>query len=407
MKNVYYNYRLASYDLMPGYRRVCECPADIAALALCPDGILALAGKGLYLISKRKGDGACRPLARLESANAGCISPAGDRCFITDGDGLSVVWEGKQYLLMNHTSVGGCRLGVIMGDRLILSGNPSCPRRVFYLPLDRGVPVADEVSYTDEGADVLSLIPSGGYLWLLTDRPFGQLVLRRVGEELSTPSLVREIDLPPVIAGGVRMYGEIFILTAAGLFSIDTSRPETATPTLRMRRESSEKYGSVRLLPWQGYLMLIAEDSLLIDPREPGCESYPIDPPVCYVGDKRVYKYSPEAADGYDIHDHPHSPINGEAYSLIDEGGRTVYFSPEGRRRYAIYPTDETAGGDPVTPTLMLSDGEDVCFGINGSLYLYNSPAEEQEADYYYRAGRRAPSPGFYLKHKRKKGRKI
>ena len=146
----------------------------------------------------------------------------------------------------------------------------------------------------------------------------------------------------------------------------------------------SEDLSSATLTEWQGYLAVGINGTVyLADSRakfrhrtgDKEYEWFVLKNIGTWKYDYRMYRYSSEQPEGFDLY--PEPDTDTEADDLVysaSVGGRLVYYVMKNQKRYAVYPTEEWAGGDFYPATVFASTGVHLFFGTEcGDVCVFNN----------------------------------
>ncbi len=142
---------------------------------------------------------------------------------------------------------------------------------------------------------------------------------------------------------------------------------------------SADRLSSAYLSVWMGYAIICSgEQFFLARPnREGEPQWYMLSGIGAHPGDRRAFRYSDKAEEGYHIHKEAHSLAEGEVISLKAENGKTLYFVEKAGKKYAVYPTEERIGGSLLPADITVSDGRLLCFSAGGEIFLFNNDIQE------------------------------
>ncbi len=390
LKNVYVDYLGGggALESVPGYRKICSTGETIHSMFYVhtADGRRLLylhSGSGLYRfdVQNRDGKESLRPILELANRKSYCIGSSA-QSFISDGERLvGFDSSGDPLLISNDSAIVGCRVMHIFDGRLFLSGNPDMPGKIFYsTSLSSG-----EVTFSDEASidltlgscEVREMIALGSSLWIFRGG-LGDGNITRLN--CSDGVYTEEHILSGVaVICMVSHLDSIIVLTEDGVCSLENAL--TGAPTVRLLTEiplsllPKNHRQEAKLGLWMGYLAIMSRGKiLLLDRRETPCSVYPIEDIGGYSGDRVVYRYSSQAAEGYETSAHTDSIAEGEIFSLLDDDGIAIYYEQRDGKKLAVYPTEERRGGSLIPAKVYLCDGELMWFATeDGEIFIFNN----------------------------------
>lgn len=311
--------------LIPGYRRVAALGSRVHTILGSEKCLYVHAGRGLYRIPRETDDiiKKPRPIAYLKDRASVGIS-LGDRVIISDGEQiLAVDRSGNIRFLSSDPTLASCRAMAVWDGRLFLGGfDVSADLIRFSAPLRGGLP-----ERLNEGE-----------IWL-----DGILGIEKMRSDTALCAIGQ--------GGEMAVYGHDGIYTAA----------------------MKGKPNDTNQIPFRDLHIEFMEENLLI--TDEGGEKYLALGIAGYEGERRVYNYAPEAKEGYRVHKMANHPCRARVMSLMDEGGEMIYFSVEGGKKYALYPTEIMDGGKPLRATAQLAERDRIWIGNEGGgLFLLGEP---------------------------------
>ena len=304
----------------PGYRRIASLLGRVHLILKTEKSLYVHAGQGLYKIPRNLSDAIKRPrpIAYLEDKRSVGIS-LGDRIILSDGKGILAIDPNENLRILSYDpTLASCRAMAVWDGRLFLGGFDKRPDLVYFSsPLRGGLPT----NLTE------------GEIWL-----DGILGIEKMTAE-------EELYLSGK-GEGMAIFGY------DGLYTHRKKSVNEAKPIFR------------------GMEMTVENESMTLTDRVGG-KGYTAHGIAGFDSGRRIYSYSASAKEGYSVHRSPHTPCRAEVMSLIDRDGEMIYFSIEGGKRYALYPTEAMEGGKPLRATAYLIDGEMLWLGNEaGGLYL-------------------------------------
>lgn len=374
LKNMYINHKGEGVpESIPGFRKFHSAKETIhSAVVSSVNGerfFIIHEGGGLYRLPYP--EGLPQKIAEIENCESKILT-VGRRVIISDGNGVYML-EGDTLTPLCHNNLiaKDCLIALFDG-RIFLSGEGARRGKIFYSTrLDEGA-VFSEESCLNCGGDILAMLPRNGRLWIFRSSDEG-------GGEVSCYNAEGGYSLCHSISG-VNPTGQvcscensILFLAEDGLWSIDdegeglTRLSDDIEPQL-----SEEDIHSASLTVWGGYVAIgCGRRIYLLDRRNGGW--YFLSDVGSYKGDRRVFRYSKEAEEGYSAHKHTHGKAEGQVISLTLEDGKVIYYTEELGRKYSVYPTDEREGGDFSPAEKLFSDRKLLCFTTPDGLFIFNS----------------------------------
>ncbi|MBO7195843.1 MAG: hypothetical protein J6V80_00740 [Clostridia bacterium] len=396
-ENMYFD-REGRLRRMPGYRRVRLPRGRVYSISTVGEHLLVHLDGGLYSLPLGSTDSTPSKIISLAHSESRCFS-FGKICFVTDGEGL---WQIDQHLhaslISRDPHLCGCSCAQIFDGRLFLSGNTDLPGVIFYsTPITEG-----NVTFTGENrltegtglVNIVTLLSIGGYLWIFKaeDDGCGGIICRRAGDGYPVARVLSHTGL---CYGAGSINGTPLFIGEGGLMTIREPMNEgkVAIESLSPIAPGIEPK-DCRILVWLCRpLISVCKKIYLLDMTGRRCSFIS---PVCgYKNDRYVYRYAPTAEDNLLIHRHTDGIARGEIYSYTGADGKRIFYSLEGDRRYAVYPTHEKHLGEEVAPTHTICIGDRIYFATEGGVYLFNSITADGKApdadseDYYAHAGHR------------------
>ena len=301
------------------------------------------------------------------------------------------------------SAILGCKIGEYYDGRIFLSGNPSCPGVVFYSSTpsdDDSLPnYFSESSYFSDGggSPLTAMLAVSDRLACFKSRDDGY------GSVFYHKSEMREggVAFPVTHThGGISDTRAAFsfldvalFLNSEGVFGLGIKSNGEGTVHARSSKISSliDKYGECSFAEWQGYLVMLSGDKIfLADSRDKvgGSNSfeyewYILEGIGCYKNDRRVYRYSSVAREGYHVSDTPDKRVTKTVMSVEEEDGSFVHYVEQGGKKFEVYPTEEFYGGDYYGAKAICSVGGLLFFGTGGGeVCVFNSDKRGVAPDY-------------------------
>ena len=226
------------------------------------------------------------------------------------------------------------------------------------------------------------------------------------GREYGYPLLRRIVGIRPT-GQAVMIDGRLLLLTPDGPIVIDNCQRPCDAEVKRLYNKalslfSKEDMENAYLCSFEGYAAICVDSRiLLLEPFDAKGECFLISEVGSNKGDRRVYRYSPVAENGFSTHREPHSPAASEVMSIITRDKKTVYYTEEDEKVYSVYPTEERWGGK-LCPAEKFACGEGLlCFSTEVGIMLFNNDMRGSSQSAItdkvneYRSGRWIP-PSYY-----------
>ena len=390
IQNMYYNRESDSggIESIPGYRKIFASEGKIHSMAIRQvereKQIIFHSGSGLYRLKLK--DSSCEKIGSLANAQSR-IFLFDKLCLITDGQCLYSLAPEGELTPIEGKDIAYCSSATLFDGRLFLAVGGNIIYSEKLLGKDISFP---EGNLTVIGSDILSLLSHGGRLWAFTASDIICLDSRE-----GYPVYLSFSGVNP-LGQAATLGSEIIFLSREGLLAIENpaSRENIAIRNISediLPHLCSESIAGAHLSVWQGYALICCGERILLCHRKRGesdCDWYILSGIGGHSGDRRVFRYSSEAEDGYSIHQKPDTRAEGEAISLKTEEGKTVYFVEEKGKKYAVYPTEERYGGSLLPAEITVSDGQLLAFSAEGGIYLFNNGGQgdglsEHSKSYY------------------------
>lgn len=369
-------------ESIPGFRKIYATEKKIHSFALVKaeekSCLIVHEGDSLYRSFMTEENEAKKKEKLTElSDSESKIFTFGKISIITDGKSLYLLEGGEITAAFDEEFIAKCSLCAMVDGRLFLSGNKNEGGKIFFSSrLDTEKPTFSYEDYILEGGEIISLLSHGGELWVFKGGQEGESIVCRNTEEGYQKRRVLCGVRPTGRA--LSCEGEIVFLAEDGLWSIEA--PQSAEKARLTHRSAdidamllTEDIKNAPLTLWKGYVAIGVGEKIYLADRREDYSWYILSDIGSYAGDRRVYRYSPIAPEGYSVHKATDMAAEGEVMSLRLEDGRTVYYTEEGGKRYAVYPTDERVGGMFSPAEALLSSGSLLLFSTVDGLFLFNS----------------------------------
>lgn len=385
LQNMYIDYEGGGngVESIPGYRKIHAAKDRIHSLAIQQVGrdkfIIIHEGGSLYRLGCSTDGGS--KIADISDCDSNAFV-FGENCLIADGSGLYLIdGEGKFTPLCHESYIAECSCFALFDGRLFLSGSRSHRGKIFYSSrLDGGDVVFSQDNFIFGGGDIISLLSHRGRLWVFRSAEGGRGVITCHKADEGYPICLS--------LGGVRPVGQvlsledkILLLAADGLWAIENTSEEEKTGLSHRSAEiepmlTREDIYTAKLCLWKGYAVIGCGERIYLGDRRGSDKEYGwyfLAGIGSHSGDRRVYRYSDTAPEGYFAHRSAHAPAESEVISLTREDGEAIFYTEEGGKKYSVYPTDERWGGNLLPAENLLSDGELLCFTTDEGIFLFNS----------------------------------
>ena len=390
--NMYRDYDSGGEALesIPGYRKMFSFDTAIHNMLICDDGALLYihAGDGLFCLDI-SGGGIERICSMAD--RGGCAVADGGRAFFSDGERLVCVKGIDARVISTDGELCGCRVGNIFDGRLFLGGNPELDGVIFYTtPIsdgdgEIGIGGRIERGYCRGTVDIVACASRLAILW--------RQGVTLLSDSEGYPAVGSWCGITPT-GGSALCDGRLIVLSDRGLVTLglEDGKIEHVGEDIDTRLSSGgwKIYGI-----WCGYLLLSQGDELLLGDTRSMLNGgwYLISPLMSYRNDRRVFRYCGVEMEGimserdelteYAIHEHPDEICAGEPTSTITKRGETIYYSPEGEKKYLVYPTAMRDGGIGSPAVRMCTDGRLLIFGTEcGDLCIFNNDRRSGRENY-------------------------
>ena len=287
--------------------------------------------------------------------------------------------------------------------RIFLAGNPALPNTVIYSSRDksgRNNPLYfGTYNYFEDGVGafpVISMLAAGDSLAVFkSGDDGGGSIFYHTPTSTDSHVIPRIYPVSYVHSGVVSLgesisfYDDPLFVSSGGIVGID-KRTVMLERCISTRSHNVNSYllredlKNATLTKWCGYLAILTSgriylaDSRALFTHRSGTTEYEwflIGDVGIYENATRVYRYSSVSIGGLDVSDTPDEPVQTTVMSQTDEGGNTLYFTEEGGKKLAVYPTEEFTGGtfSPATSAVSL-DATYLYFGTDsGRVCIFNN----------------------------------
>ena len=317
--------------------------------------------------------------------------------------------EGEIFTAYNGDTVSGleaikgCTVCESFDGRVFLSGNKSLPNTVFYSSRDlsgKNNPFYFGVfNYFNDGTGsfgVESMLAAGESLAVFKSGDDGGGSIYYHTPKETGINILPKIYPVSYIHSGIAAVGEsvsffddpVFI-SALGVSALD-KKMINLERSVAVRSHNvnslllSENLKDISLAKWCGYLFILAgEHAYLADSRSTFThttgnteyEWYYLTGIGTYKDDRRVYRYSSIARNGYNVHEKTDCIAESLVGSTTHPDGNIIYFTIEKGIRYEVYLTTEMYGGT-FSPASCIFGTEDnlLLFGTeSGDICIFNN----------------------------------
>ena len=297
-----------------------------------------------------------------------------------------------------------CTVCELFDGRVFLSGNPKYPNTVFYSARDntgKNNPTYFGIlNYFNDGVGnfpVRALLSVGNSLAVFKEKDDGcGGIYYHTALDTGNDILPRIYPVSYIHSGvcalgdAISFYDDALFVGTNGITALE-KQSVNLEKSIACRSHNvnarllCEDLSRIRLCPWQGYLVVMAggtfyladsRQTFLDDCGSPEYEWYMLTGIGTYREDTRVYRYASSAPSDLLIHESIDRPTDCEVYSKPLEDG-VVYYTVEGGKQYAVYPTAEFRGGifHPASAVVSIDDllffgttGGDICI-FNNDLF--------------------------------------
>lgn len=333
-------------------------------------------------------------ISNVQSGKIVIYGILGNSSYFCSGDFPSTVLGAG---LTPRAALLGCTVSEIFDGRVFLSGHPQLGGTVFYSGVDKNgisspLYFPAECFFTDgQGYTVASIIATDGALTVFKSGDDGSGSIfshakKSSGGITSYPAISSRQTT--VAKGEAHAFlGDAIFLSSSGACTLKRV-DDGDYPELIIRSSSvnyyllKEELDSALMTEWRGYLVIATGSRIyLADSREGFTKNgnkeytwYYLSGIGSYKNDARVYRYAETAPDGYLVSDSAGEVAAGTVMSVAGPGGEMIYFVEDGEEKFALYPTEEFAGGELYPPSAITAVGELLYFGTeNGRLFVFNN----------------------------------
>ena len=292
-----------------------------------------------------------------------------------------------------------CTHSTVIDGRAFLWGNPDHPGVIFYSHREDSTTKGlyfGVLDYIDEGAgaEILSVLGfSNGILVFSRGGSDGECIrLYTPEEDADDPnrtifkiSEAHRDNFPlgaAINQGTEALYVTKDSLSAIGERSLYRSGSIETRSTAVAAMLAREDLSKAALCRWCGYVVLSLEGRMyLADTRATanfgGGKEYEwffLRGVGTYRNDKRVYRYSGTAHDGYLLSKTPDAIVTDEVWSEGDGRGGTIYFVNGEEGKIEVYPTEEYSGGNFYPAEITLGFDDRLIFSTGcGDVCVFNN----------------------------------
>ncbi len=296
-----------------------------------------------------------------------------------------------------------CTVCELYDGRIFLSGNPDFPGTVFYSGRSvDGSPSPLYFGIFDHFTDGLGASPvitmlsmrDGIAIFKESDGGDGS-IFYHTPQESGVDYIPKIYPVSYIHSGicavgdSISFYDDPVFIARSGVLGIDRKTLDYDR-SISCRSSNvnvgllTENLSTAMLARWCGYLVVatgahvyLADSRAMLVGKTGNTEYewyYLCDIGVRKTGAKPVYRYAGTAPAGYAVHSSPDSTVSGTVMSE-SAGGSTVLYTQENNIKYAVYKTEEKAGGIFYPLTAITSvDEQLLIFGTeNGDICIFNN----------------------------------
>lgn len=377
LKNMYVDYSSEGncVESIPGFRRLYAFKDKVFSLLYENGWIYVHSGEGLYRFKKRERKNPCalKPLAKMPRRKSPVIS-LGNSVYTLGADCLiRICDDGNVTEYPVPEEIACCTLGAACDGRMFLSGTKDNPTRVYYFDFDGdGMPIFEQIKHFESRGRISSLLPSKSGLLIFDG--YGALCASTDGEGYK----LNQIIVASSCHASSRLLDRVFFICGEGVYS--TEDPGCLSNEILPRLTGAD-IKSASLGSWCGYLVLCLPGEIFLgDPMlrsrggGSGFDWYYLCNIGSYAGDKRVYRYSPVADEGFFVHPNTDGKAEGVVISHTDSSGKTFYYTEQDGKRYSLYPTAELSGGE-FSPAVVFTCAQDMLLFAteSGDVCIFNN----------------------------------
>lgn len=289
-----------------------------------------------------------------------------------------------------------CRCSAAFDGRIFVGGNPKYPNTVFYSLECDGTDKLyfGSLSYFDDGSssyETVSVSKSSDALIVLkSSDDGGGGIFYHEGKDADT--FIRRTYPVTALHTGIGAKGdalafmdEVFFLSTAGVCSLKSGNYKKRYASCRSRAINSlllknKNLQGAHIVNWLGYAVIqIGSEIYLADVERASSDGtldwYLLSGIGTYKNPRSVYKYMSFAPEGYSVHPDTDSDVEGDVFmSSEGELGDFFYVKDSSGKKYTVYATGESVGGD-FSPASCICSVEDLLFfgTESGDLCVFNN----------------------------------
>lgn len=344
---------------------------------------------------------------------------------VMDGARFTKNTVGRNFLaeegefISGKEAILGCTVCESFDGRVFLSGNKQLPNTVFYSSRDetgRNNPLYFGIlNYFNDGTGaftVESMLASGEALAVFkSGDDGGGSIYYHTPKETGVDILPKIYPVAYIHSGisaigdSISFFDDPIFISALGVCALDKKRINLErSVAIRSHninaRLLGEDLAEISMAKWCGYLMISAgEHMYLADSRQTFIhetgnteyEWYYLSGIGTYQAERKVFRYSPLAKEGYSAHKNSDARIAGDAYMDVLSDGSIVYYTREDGIKYEVYTDGEAEGGIFYPASCIYGTEDDILlFGTeSGDICVFNNdkrgvppPWVESQADF-------------------------
>ena len=294
-----------------------------------------------------------------------------------------------------------CTISECFDGRVFLSGNRNYPGFCFYSSLDitgENNPLYfGEMNYFKDGVgnfNNITLLATADSLAVFKENDDGG------GSIYYHSPYETDIDIIPKIypvtythsgfsakGKAISFFDDPVFVSAKGICAL-TKKTINLERSIATRSDNinakllSEDLKQIKLAVWKGYLAVLAKDKIyLADSRaiftssngDLQYEWFYLKGIGSYKNDRKVFRYSSIAKDGFSVHKNTDKITEATVYS-VPYSEQTIYYTIEDEIKYEVYMTDEMRGGDFYAASHLLSVNDLLLFATEaGMVCVFNT----------------------------------
>ncbi len=402
-------------------KRVLMGTDDVEYTARLTDGLIS--SVDVYFEDKSVAEGKCFEIYGTLSSDLSDYSAHGgflSSSFAKGGNPMDIIT--------------GCTVAESFDGRIFLAGNPSYPNAIFYssrLDSESSNLHFGDMNYFCDGIgafNTVALLSAGGALAVFKEGDDGcGSIYYHVPKDTGV-DLVPKIYPAEYIHSGICALGEAISFFDDPVFISAHGISALSKKAINLERSIATRSGNVnpRLLceelsraamtVWRGYLFItVGGRAYLADSRatfndgsEFEYEWYYLDGIGTYIGQRKLYRYSPTGYPGFPANvEMAHQPTQKTVHRRATEWGVIDYVIENGYT-VPVYVTEEYTGGSFSPACALLTVGERLLFGTEcGDVCVFNNDKRgvapeslSKDADFnpeeYKRLFGRQIHPSFY-----------